>query len=230
MKYLEYISILLWTIIRKVAGVPITMMVIPFRGYARNTVYNYVLQNGVYLQRLLERPILGRVPSHFIINGKETFCYKIDTYHYTKGGYIKYRKISYIEYKLVYWLIWGWLDDDSNQDTYDKDYSQSIVDGKRMSWIGSGVRVSLLIDIGKAEIFGNSFDLGDKRAEYPLFGFWSTLFWSMRNTAYNFKYMQMEKHISDKNIFMIELGKWKFGWKQDTNNKDNFSFVAFGWD
>jgi len=221
MKYIEYLAILLWTIIRKVVGVPITMLVIPFRGYARNVVYNYVLQNDVYLQRLLERPIE--------VEAKEWY-YKIEPYHNTKGGYIKYRKINYIEYKLVYWLIWGWLDDDSNQDTYDSGYNDTIIGGERLTWLGNGIKTCLQRDINKAKVYGNSFDLGDKRAEYPLFGFWSALFWSIRNTSYNFKYMQMEKHISDKNIFLIELDKWKFGWKQDEYNKDNFSFVAFGWD
>lgn len=220
MKYIEYIAILLWTIIRKTIGVPITMMIIPFRGYARNVIYNYVLQNDIYLQRLLERPIERESRSY----------YKIEPYHGTLGGFISYRKISYIEYKLVYWFIWGWLDDDSNEDTYDKGYNKTIISGERLSFIGSGIKADLQRDIDKVKVFGNSFDLGDKRSEYPLFGFWSALLWSIRNTAYNFKYMQMEKHISDKNIFMIKLGKWKFGWKQDEDNKENFSFVAFGWD
>ncbi len=221
MKYIEYLAILIWTMIRKfpLIGIPMTMLVILFRGYARNVVYNYVLQNDIYLQRLLERPIVPEFKKYVIL-----------PYHRTHGGFIKYRKISWIEYKLVYWLIWGWLDDDSNEDTYDKGYNKTIINGERLSFIGSGIKADLQRDIDKIKVFGNAFDLGDKRSEHPLFGFWSALLWSIRNTAYNFKYMQMEKHISDKNIFMVELGKWKFGWKQDEANKENFSFVAFGWD
>ena len=128
MKYLEYIGIIFWTIIRKAIGVPVTMMVIPFRAYARNVVYNYVLQNKLYLQRLLERPIGEAWESDI----EEPNYYLILPYHNTMGGHINYRKISWIEYKLVYWFIWGWLDDDSNYDTFDKGYNQSIIAGDRL--------------------------------------------------------------------------------------------------
>lgn len=226
--YPEYLAILIWTPIRKTFGVLYTMFLlileditkIPIRGYSRNVVYNYVLQNDIYLQRLLQRPIERNNRAY----------YTIKPYHGTNGGYIKYRKISWFEYKLVYYFLYQWYDDDSNEDTYDKGYNRTIINGARLAWLPSFIKKDLQRDIDKVKVFGNAFDLGDKRAEYPLYGFWSALLWSIRNTAYNSKYMTMEKHISDKNIFMIELGKWKFGWKQDKVNKNNFSFVAFGWD
>ena len=55
MKYLRYILILVLNLVGKVVGVPIFYLLLPFRAYARNRVYNYVLQNDVYLKRLEER-------------------------------------------------------------------------------------------------------------------------------------------------------------------------------
>ena len=132
-KYLRYIGILFWTLFRKVFGLVWYYMAIPFRRYARNVVYNYVLQNGIYLKRLLDRPILGipNKPQNLYIDNKYVFGYKINPYHKTDGGYIKFRNISRIEYEFVYWFIWGWLDDDSMHDTMAVKYNVSIIHGER---------------------------------------------------------------------------------------------------
>ena len=55
MKYLRYILILVIKLIGKLVGVPMFYLLLPFRAYARNRVYNYVLQNNVYLKRLEEK-------------------------------------------------------------------------------------------------------------------------------------------------------------------------------
>lgn len=211
MKYLEYASILLWTLFRKPIGLVWIYIALPFRGYANNTVFNYALKNGVYLQRLLERPIQ-----------EHTDCYKILPYHGTQGGYIKKRQVSWLEYKLVYWFIWGWLDADSNHDTFDYNHTKKLK--KEWKWFDD-------VTIGLEEPFyGNSFDLGDKRAEYPSFNFWATTAWTWRNTAYNFRYTQWEKHKDDKNIWHVEFSNgWELGWKQDLNNPNNYSLVFLGW-
>lgn len=214
MKYLEYIAILLWTIIRKPLGLVWIYVAIPFRKYARNTVYNYVLQNGIYLPRLLERPMEVHADYWMIL-----------PYHRTDGGYIKKRKVSWIEYKLVYWLIWGWLDDDSNEDTYAWKHTQKL----RGEWEWFAKATEGL----EQPYYGNSFDLGDKRAEYPAYNFWTTTAWTWRNTAYNFRYMQWEKKAGDPNIWLWEapVFNWKFGWLSDAHkgNPYNYSLVAFGW-
>lgn len=213
MKYLEYVAILLFTLIRKPIGLIWIYAAIPFRFYARNVVYNYVLQNGIYLQRLLERPIVD-----------EGNCYTIQAYHNTTGGWIKKRKVSWLEYKLVYWLIWGWLDDDSNEDTF----SWGQVEDLRLEWTWFH---NATINLIKPK-YGNSFDLGDVRAIYPAFNFWATTAWTWRNTAYNFRYMQWEKHCNDKNLWHVNLPfGWELGWKSDANkgNPNNYSLVFMGW-
>lgn len=213
-KYLRYVGILLFTVFRKVFGLVWFYVAVPFRGYARNVVYNYVLQNRVYLKRLWERPLNGRAPGHFIIHDKETFCYKINAYHGTDGGYIKYRKISWLEYQLTYWLIWGWLDDDANQDTTDKGYVQTIVDGERLEVLPHQIDAELKKDLTEFDIYGNTFDLGDRRAEYPIFEFWSSTLWNIRNTAYNFKYMQWEENRPEM-LFYHKVGEYQFGYRPD---------------
>jgi len=55
LKYLGYIYTILDKLFGKIIGVPMFYLVKSKRGYARNRVYNYVLQNNIYLPRLLER-------------------------------------------------------------------------------------------------------------------------------------------------------------------------------
>lgn len=209
MKYLEYTSIILFTLFRKVFGLVWIYVALPFRHYANNVVFNYVLANGVYLQRLLERPV-----NHKLSNS----LYMIGAYHNTSGGYIKKRKVSYLEYKLVYWLIWGWLDSDCNDDTFDYGHVDRLTkEGGFLGWLVKGA---------KRKEFGNSFDLGDSIK--PNFHFGATTQWTWRNTAYNFRYMQYEKPCYDKNLFLFTIGSWRFGWAKDSD-KENYSLVAFGW-
>lgn len=208
MKYLEYVSILLFTLFRKVFGLVWIYVALPFRHYANNVVFNYVLANGVYLQRLLERPI-----------SDDGIAYSIHPYHGTNGGWIKKRKVSWLEYKLVYWLIWGWLDSDCNDDTFDYGHVERLTrEGGLLGWIVKGAT---------RKQYGNSFDLGDARESNFHFG--ATTQWNFRNTAYGFKYMQYEKSPTDKNLFLFTIGSWQFGWKKDSD-KDNYSLVFMGVD
>ena len=55
MKYLRYVLILFLKLVGKIIGVPIFYLLLPFRAYARNRVYNYVLKNNIYLKRLEEK-------------------------------------------------------------------------------------------------------------------------------------------------------------------------------
>lgn len=204
MKYIRYVNILLWTLIRKAFGLVWFYVAVPFRAYARNTVYNYVLQNDLYLKRLLERPI-----------SRESYSYyTIKPFHGTDGGTIEHRKVSWLEYQLVYWFIWGWLDDDANQDTTDKGYIQTIVNGERLEILPGEIEVELIRDLTEFDIYGNSFDLGDKRAKFPIFEFWSSTLWNIRNTAYNFKYMQWEEERPEY-LFYHKIGNYEFGYNED---------------
>lgn len=177
---------------------------VPFRGYARNVVYNYVLANNKHLKRLYERPI-KEYDSYYIIS----------PYHGSEGGYITKRAVSWFEYQFVYWFIWGWLDDDSNWDTYDKGHNDTMITGERMKWLPKFIKKSLTKANNKGTMFGNSFDIGDRRADVePLFSFWSSYLWTVRNTAYNFKYMQWDTD-DESRVFLVRKFGMKFGYEPD---------------
>ena len=191
MKYLRYILILVLNLVGKVIGVPMFYLLLPFRAYARNRVYNYVLQNNVYLKRLEER--------EYKLSG---FGYAITKASHKKFrlnglGFIEYKKVSFLEYCLAL-FIWVWFDDDSNYDTHD------------------GVETNETFD----KPFGNTFDLGDLRAEYPIVDGMKTFKWICRNTFYNANYMFEEIREKDKNFFYIQFPKlkWHFGFIPYTNS------------
>ena len=172
MKYLRYVLILVLKLVGKIIGVPMFYLLLPFRAYARNRVYNYVLQNNVYLKRLEER--------EYKLSG---FGYAITKASHKKFrlnglGFIEYKKVSFLEYCLAL-FIWVWFDDDSNYDTHD------------------GIETNETLD----KPFGNTFDLGDLRAEYPIVDGMKTFKWICRNTFYNFVYMFEEIRENDKNNF-----------------------------
>lgn len=172
MKYLRYILILVLNLVGKVVGVPMFYLLLPFRAYARNRVYNYVLKNNIYLKRLEERDYKLDNGVYYPTNiSKKSFRLKND-------GYIKYKKVSFLEYCLAL-FIWVWFDDDSNYDTHDGNESLETLD----------------------KPFGNTFDLGDLRAEYPIVNGMKTFKWICRNTFYNANYMFEEIRENDKNNF-----------------------------
>jgi len=212
MKYIYYIQILFMVIIRRLIF-PLIFLVIPFRQYLRNTVYNYHLNNSLILKRLQERnPILK--DGFWILHGNT---------HSSENGVVKQKDISKIRYyfALVFWLL---LDDDCNEDTYSKGFNKTIVTGKRKKWMPKFIKSKLETAIKTADktpIKGNSFDLGDKREIFPLYDFWSTFWWTLRNPAYNFNY-KYNQLIGDKYAFKIIIYNRLFGWeKRNTINGVN---------
>ena len=175
MKYLRFILILVLKLVGKIIGVPMFYLLLHFRAYARNRVYNYVLQNNVYLKRLEER--------EYKLSG---FGYAITKASHKKFrlnclGFIEYKKVSFLEYCLAL-FIWVWFDDDSNYDTHDGNESEETIN----------------------KPFGNTFDLGDLRAEYPIVDGMKTFKWICRNSFYNFGYMFEEIREHNKyNFFKV---------------------------
>ena len=203
MKYLRYILILVLKLVGKIIGVPMFYLLLPFWAYARNRVYNYVLQNNVYLKRLEER--------EYKLSG---FGYAITKASHKKFrlnglGFIEYKKVSFLEYCLAL-FIWVWFDDDSNYDTHD------------------GVETNETLD----KPFGNAFDLGDLRAEYPIVDGMKTFKWICRNTFYNANYMFEEIRENSKYNFYIKLPKLgiHFGYIPYSNSTRKGRMVWFSED
>ncbi len=194
MIYLRYITIIIFKLVAKVFGLLWFYVVYNFRGYARNRVYNYVLQNKIYLSRLTDRkPVLKS--GYYILEDIHKLKERNDI---DVKGRIKYKKVSWLEYQFCFWFIWGWVDDDSNHDTMSGDKRKDM-------------------------IYGNSFDLGDTRAKYPEFKLKESTLWLLRNTAYNFNYM-LEECLPDSkyffyNRFTNKYFDWHFGYLPKGNKR-----------
>ena len=174
---------LLYLIICKPIGKFWIFVAIPFRGYARSVVYNYVLQHDLPLKRLRERKPKWVSPESLL----EDVHYLS---HFSPGikGKIYGRSVSALEFYLVVFLLWSWLDDDANHDTTDLGYIGTLLDGSRKSWHRVFIPWLKKID-AKEAVYGNSFDLGDTRERYPFFNWAATFVWNDRNTAMNFQYL-----------------------------------------
>ncbi|WNL27973.1 hypothetical protein QUR76_06990 [Arcobacter cryaerophilus gv. pseudocryaerophilus] len=178
-------------------------ILLPFRAYARNRVYNYVLQNNVYLKRLEDKNYVLENGVYYPLNLSKK------DYKLRDKGYIKYKKVSKLEYFLAL-FIWIWFDDDSNYDTHD----------------GSEIEETIL------KPFGNTWDLGDLRGKYPIVGMKKTFFWICRNTFYNANYLFEEIRENDKNFFYIQFSKigWHFGYIPYSNSTRKGRLVYFSED
>lgn len=198
MKYLRYLAIIIFKLFCKVFGLVWYYIAVPFRGYSRNVVYNYVLQNNIHLPRLYER-------SPTLENG--IFWLK-NIRNVQQVGYIKFRKISKFEYYLVLFLLWGWVDDDSNYDTHDGTQDEN------------------------PKKYGNAFDLGDALKHNPTFDFKKSSLWNIRNTAYNFNYLFEEIAENSQYNFYIKFEKlkWHFGFIPYSNSTRKGRLVWFGED
>jgi len=204
MKYLYYLFVLFTVILRRLIF-PLIFLAIPFRKYLNNTVFNYHIQNNIKLKRLEER-----TPKR-VYGGWE-----LANRHSGTSGFIKNNPTSSIKYYLAlpFWLL---LDADCNEDTYDKGFNETIISKQRKAWMPNFIVKCLIKDVVKADesnLIGNTFDLGDRRAEKPLSGFWSIFWWTLRNPAYNFNYKfnQIPKNGKE---FQIQMFGRLFGWKED---------------
>jgi len=210
MKYIYYIVILFTVIFRRVFF-PLVFVAIPFRKYLRNTVYNYHLNNDIKLKRLCERnPVLSGSAvdnKYWILDGGS---------HSSCRGLIKRKYVSRSEY-LFSLSLWLFLDDDANEDTYDKGFNETIINGERKTWMPEFIKSKLRKAVDRSNMMhvkGNAFDLGDIRAEYPLFEFWSVFWWTLRNPAYNFNY-KFNQMVGDKYAFKVVIFGRVFGWLED---------------
>lgn len=227
MKYLNYIGKLKWKITAKsviylgmlllsiglftggiisgtIGAVLLLWMVIAYkkRRYSRGIVYSYTLENGIYLPRSTDEPRISIVKDEdngWILRDKALL----------ESGYVKKLKVSKLKYQLVYWFLWGWVDDDCDRDTVPIGYGRDILNGKHFTWFPKWL-IALIKkeqDYLLQQPHGNSFSLGNnlKSNWTPIL---STL-WMFRNLAYNFNYSQEEIKENDPNNFYYRT-KWKF--------------------
>ena len=201
MKYLVYLIIVIGVIVSKIIGIPMFFLTVWFRKYSRNVVHNYHFQKGLYLQRRLQgNPKLSE-------DGK--------TIELTSGSF-KYRKISRLEYWFAFYVLWIWMDDNSKYDTWSHWYSKAIIDKKKLPWLPKWIYRKIQKDLDNAEFFGDVWNCGDSRSNN--FRFWSSLFWVIRNTAYNIGYKSVVRD-DFKHLWYIEFPSIQF----------KKSCLCFGW-
>lgn len=179
---------------------------IPFRAYANNYIFNGVLQWGMdYLPRLwLRKPVLtGNVWELTPVTYTEP-----DGYKWTKvpkdpegkpiKGYIKYREVNKVWFWVVLVFCWIWLDNGSDQDTTDAGYVNTLTgkdgyktDGEDRTHTFTAKIFAPFLPVMPESLtaYGNTFDLGDARADYPYFHWAATFVWNLRNSTYNLKYL-----------------------------------------
>lgn len=163
------------------------------RRYNTNAVFNYCLQNDIHLPRLNE------IKWYY---DKATNCY----FNNVNGaGYIKYRKISKIEFIFAF-LLWLWVDNDSENDTTDQGIIMDrIISKKTHKWMPEFLRNIVKKEKEKAVtkgFIGKAWSYGDARkSEW----YWiSSIFWLFRNTAYGYNYMLEEMREDSKyNFFKV---------------------------
>lgn len=204
MKYIEYVVSVFRVVFDKIFGLVWPYVVIPFRGYARGVVHSYTLENGFACKRLMERR-----PTW---DGHGWILH--DVHGVGRNGYVGKRDVSWLKYWLVKVLVWKWLDDDSNEDTFAKGHSQEYIDGKRKWPVFNSWLVGRLKKEVEGTTYGNTFDLGDYRAESPNFRLMSTILWNTRNVAQNSAYLD-DVTCDESKIFQIKILNMIFGWEKD---------------
>lgn len=156
----------------KVLGFFMVWQALPRREKARAKVQAYVLGRNKtgWLKRLWERQPLW--------DGSEGWWLDPSAVGHSAAGpgYVAYMEVSTLDF---YWTVlttWGWLDDDANEDTTDWRHVERT-------------HPKCLEGVEKPK-FGNSFDLGMIRGQYPFCKKCAVFWWTcMRNLAMNFQYL-----------------------------------------
>lgn len=174
----------------------LTMLAIPFRHKARNTVQRYCLQNKVYIKRLAERSPTW-IEAHWCYLLKDVNSVEVMNGRKVEGAIFSSSPVSKMQFFFAM-LVWLWLDDDSNEDTTDAGYVNTIKVGLGGWRVGESDRSKGVLNFLYGRflpeykpgdiLYGNTFDLGDVRASDPHFNFWSAWIWARRNRAMNLKY------------------------------------------
>jgi len=200
-----YLINILTVVPRKILGLLIYWLVVPFRSYSRHVVHLYGLQNSCSMKRILERNPT-RVKDGWLLQSQ---CHK----DVQDGLIINDRKISKLEYWLIVILLWGWTDDDAYCDTFSDGHNRTYLNGER-TFIGIHLTNKWLVS--KCSYPGSTFDLGDKRAEHKCTNVLGQLIWNGRNSAYNFEYLLGQVALPEAKVWKKRILGWEFGYEYDS--------------
>lgn len=197
-----------------------------FRGYSTNVVFNYCLQNNIYLPRLKE---IG----WYFVEEESMYRPTRKKYGIIDNGYLRYRKISKLEYYLVMWFLWKWVDNDTNNDTTDKNLiMEKVINKESYAWFPEWMRNIVRKEKHRLESdgqYGNAWYLGDARKRE--WHWISSILWIIRNTCYNYNYM-FEECAEDSKMFFYKrfttkYFDWHFGYIPYSNPSRKGRMVWF---
>ena len=185
-KYLKFILRVLIVEIAMLVRIMVYWKVKVHRAHARHMVYNYMLQYNKFNYYLAKSGIQLSFNNADIENHK---------------GYVVAKNVSYIDYLLYKYLVWIWLDDSAECDTYHEVILSDILSDKE-----------LVKKYANHTICGMSYELGDRRAYDPIEYFplevKNIIEYKNFNLVHELFYIT---NIHD--VFNIKIGKYMVGYK-----------------
>ena len=175
---------------------------LPFVDYGNSVTFNYVLQNGLPYKRLMERnPTWDAAANGWRLDDVHGLAS-----HHGLRGFIKYRKVSKLQFYLVAFFVSGWTDPDCTEGFTDIGYINTIKVGATGYRTGKVDRSKNILfwyrrwlpEFKEGDVvFGSAFDLGDVRGQYSFLDakftrtqkFFCIYSWAARNPAMGFQYI-----------------------------------------
>lgn len=201
-RYVKILTVLefIWKAISKlpqnIIGLVWWFVAFPFRKKARNIVYNYMYANGLSFPRM---PKARKVGARWLFENNV--------------GYIKYNKVTRLEFEIYRLLFWSWIDDDASLvgtaefhavDVYGS-WSEKRSDDDVMLSDGSYTNIG-----ANFVTKGSFFKIGELQNENTItdiFKFYKVSWlWNVRNTAYNFRYYTDGDKLGDYDVREVYMG------------------------
>ena len=220
MKYIKYFLLVALAIFTKIVGLIWFFVAVPFRKYAREVVYSYALEHDIKIKRLMER-------NPALVDSKVGWILQ-DVHNVGMDGLVLKHDVGWIQFWFVVFFLWGWLDDDANEDTFSAGHNQRFIDGDLKNTWQSKLWRNDLIKANDRSTYGNTFDLGNYRARFPNFSFPAALIWNTRNTAYKFGYL-FEQTSNRNDVFVWTIGGVQYVWVPDGHvSEDKYWQIIVG--
>jgi len=178
-KYVKFILRVLIIEIGMLVRIMVYWMIKVHRAHARHIVYNYMLQNNVFNYYLKK--------------------YNLKITEKNNDGYVEYEEVSYLDYLLYKYLVWIWLDDTAECDTYHEVMLSDILSDRK-----------LVNKYADSNIIGPSYNIGDLRISEPMeclkLEFKNIIEYENFNLTHEIFYTTNIHDVFSLNIFGITIG------------------------
>ena len=209
-KYLYYIRIVIAGKLISMFSIVWYFIIYPFRGTARDIVYNYVLKNNIFLKDLLRyKPYYDQDSNAWVLNKDNKIT-----------GYVYYKDVSYWKYFIFKWGVWVWINDRAKYDTIDLDinYDFLLQYNRIIPRLGLWLTNKLLSPTRDIHVIGSAFEKGSTRKRFPITYLPAQLLFIFKVADTNYDYLMYFTRNKDI-LFYKKIWKFEFGWKE-CENKD----------